>query len=430
MKIGIIGAGFVGLTFAAVLASKKHDVILVDSDTEKIQKLNLSQIPFYEPKLDSLFTKFKNSISLTSDVSDLVQNCQIIFITVGTPSLSTGGIDLTSVKLVIKKLSDLVNSSKKQPLIVLKSTVIPGTHEKISLQIDNSKSDLELISNPEFLREGKAVEDTLYPHIVVIGGNNKNSMNNLKRFYHDLYGKNIPIVITNPQTAEMIKYANNSFLATKISFINQLANICQNIPGVNIDDVAKAIGVDPRIGSLFLNSGPGYGGSCLPKDLDALILLCKKIGQNSHLLKAVKQTNENQVKSILSLIKKIMGTTENKKITILGLSFKEDSDDIRESVSLKLIHSLLQNNAKITAHDPMAIPKTRELFRDKINFSESIPDALKNSECVVIMTAWKDYRKLSKNDFTQMKKSVIIDTRRILVDKKLDANYHALGLGI
>ena len=428
MKIGIIGAGFVGLTFAAVLASKKHNVILVDSNTEKIQNLVLGKIPFYEPKLNALFVKFKNSITITPDITRTIDNCQIIFITVGTPSLSTGEIDLSNVELVIKKISDSLNESKNQPLIVLKSTVIPGTHDKL-VHTKTPQINFELITNPEFLREGKAVDDTLHPHIVVIGGNEKNSVNSLKRFYNTLYKKNIPIVITNPQTAEMIKYANNSFLATKISFINQLANICQNISGVNIDDVAKVIGKDPRIGGLFLNSGPGYGGSCLPKDLDALISLCNKNGLKSPLLKAVRQTNDNQVTSILSLIEKNLGSIKDKKITILGLSFKENSDDIRESVSIKLIDNLLLHDVKITAHDPMAISQTRKIFGDKITFSDSIHGALKNSDCVVIMTAWKDYQKLSKNDFNQMKKSIIIDTRGMLIDKKLGSNYYALGLG-
>jgi len=226
----------------------------------------------------------------------------------------------------------------------------------------------------------------------------------------------------------MIKYANNSFLATKISFINQIANICQSIPDTNVDDIARAIGLDPRIGKLFLNAGPGFGGSCLPKDLQSLITFSTKLGQNPELLKGVQKVNSNQVLKLYNFIKNIKGL-KNKKITILGLAFKENSDDIRESVSIKLIKKLLRDNFKITVHDPKAIENTEKIFQDQIKYAKTIPNALKKSECVIIMTAWKQYKNLTNKDFKLMKNKVVVDTRRILNEKNLKIDYYALGRG-
>jgi UDPglucose 6-dehydrogenase len=235
---------------------------------------------------------------------------------------------------------------------------------------------------------------------------------------------------TNTQTAEMIKYANNSFLATKISFINHISSLCQSISGTNIDEVAEGIGVDPRIGRLFLNAGPGYGGSCLPKDLETIIQFSSKIGVNPVLLKAVQQTNDLQIKQIVQLIEKKLISVKNKRITILGLSFKENSDDIRESRSIELIKILLRKNSKIIVHDPKATKNVERIFMNKITYANSLSEALQNSQCVVIMTPWKVYTKLNNNDFQKMKKKLVIDTRRILSRKNLNVEYLAIGLGL
>jgi UDPglucose 6-dehydrogenase len=435
MNIGIIGAGFVGLTFAAVLGSKNINTILLDSDLKKIKQIERGIIPFYEPKLGTLLQKsLKKSLKISTDLDYVVNQCEIIFVTVGTPTRSDGKINLKNIELVIKEISLSLSKSKNIPIIVIKSTVIPKTSETIRkiLERNSKKKEGEgfgLVVNPEFLSEGKAVDDTLNPHIIVIGSNEKRSINKIKKFYNKLYKNKIPYFITNSQTAEMIKYANNSFLAAKISFINQLANICQTIPGTNIDDVANAIGIDPRIGNQFLKAGPGYGGSCLPKDLKALILFSKSIGQNPTLLEAVQKTNTEQIINLISLMKKILISLEGKKISILGLSFKENSDDIRESVSINLIKQLLKYKINIIAHDPMAIENTRNEMGNKISYAKSIPDALKGSECVIIMTPWKQYSKITNKDFELMKNKIIIDTRRLLTKKKLDGKYYAIGLG-
>jgi len=434
MKVGIIGLGFVGLSFAAVLGSKGYSVIGIDKNKITINKAKSGVAPFYEPKLNNLLSKsLKKSLKIYSSIQP-VKDCDIIFITVGTPT-KKGRIDLTSIKAVAKELGCLLSSIEKKPIIIVKSTVVPGTTRKVILPIieKNSKKKqgkgFEIATNPEFLREGKAIEGTLKPHVVVIGSENKITIKKIKKFYNSLYGTKIPYILTNPQTAELIKYANNSFLATKISFINQIAQICQSIPGTNVDDIAKGIGLDPRIGSLFLKAGPGYGGSCLPKDLQALINFSKELGQKPIFLESVKKTNDAQISKILSILKKELGELKNKRITILGLSFKEDSDDIRESVSIKLVVELLAKNAKIVVHDPKAIQKTKAIFGNKIIYSESISDALTNSECLVLMTPWKQYSTISDSVLRKMKKRTIIDTRRMLEMKKLDATYKAIGKG-
>jgi UDPglucose 6-dehydrogenase len=253
-------------------------------------------------------------------------------------------------------------------------------------------------------------------------------MNTIKRFYEDLHS-NAPIIVTNNQTAEMIKYTNNSFLATKISFINQISNICQLIPGANVEEVAKAIGLDPRIGQLFLNAGPGYGGSCLPKDVAAIINFSNRLGINPLLLNAVKEINDYQLKHVILTIKKAAGDLQNKKITILGLAFKPDTDDIRDSVSIKLIYSLLKQGAEIIVHDPKAIENTKNIFKEKISYARSLDDALRKSQCCVIVTPWREYSKINERHLRLMKNRIIVDTRRILNDSKLKMSYYPIGIG-
>ena len=243
------------------------------------------------------------------------------------------------------------------------------------------------------------------------------------------FNPNIPIIISNHQTVEMIKYANNSFLATKISFINQIANICQGIPDTNIDDVAYTIGLDPRIGNLFLNAGPGYGGSCLPKDMKAIINLSSKIGVNPILLTAVEKINKQQINYIVTLIKQNIGKIKGKKLTILGVAFKPGTDDIRDSMGIDLVKRLLKLGAKIIIHDPKALENARKIFHDNIKYVKSVPSALKDCQCAIIMTEWKEYEKINNKTIKHMAKKVIIDSRRIIYNKNLDAKYYAIGLG-
>ena len=434
MKIGVVGLGFVGLSLTSVLASKGFNVVGIDVDKEKCRNISDGVSPFFEPNLEkTLKNGLKKKLQIKSDIS-LVQDCDLIFVTVGTPQNTTGAIDLSAIKKAMHSLGKSIRESKKQHVILVKSTVVPGTMKDVILPIleNNSKKkagrDFGLISNPEFLQESTAVKDTEFPHVVVLGGYRTKFMKKAEKIFTKLHPKT-PIIITNHQTAEMIKYANNSFLATKISFINQLSNICQKIPGANIDDIAKTIGLDPRIGGLFLNAGPGYGGSCLPKDMKALIKFAEITGVKPTLLNAVEDVNTEQLKEIISIVKRKIGVLESKKITILGTSFKPNTDDIRDSIAIQLIRKFLKRKVKLTIHDPIAIQNTKKIFKNKINYAKSISDAISGSQCVIIMTQWKQYEKLVKNDFKDMKKKIVIDCRRILAEKQLDVDYYAIGLG-
>ncbi len=434
MKIAVIGLGFVGLTLSSVLASRGITTIGIDSDRKKCSKIAKGIPTFFEPNLEKTLKKaLKKKLIITNKLYS-INNCDFIFITVGTPEKKNGEIDLSFIKEVVRSVGKLISKNKKKPIILIKSTVIPGTMKNVVLPIleRNSKKkagkDFGLISNPEFLQESRAIHDTIKPHVVVLGGYRTKFMKKTEKFF-SRFNPNVPIIITNHQTAEMIKYAHNTFLATKISFINQIANICQGIPDTNIDDVANTMGLDPRIGNLFLNAGPGYGGSCLPKDIKAIINLSSKLGVNPTLLTAVEKINKQQISHIVTLVKQNIGKINGKKLTILGVAFKPGTDDIRNSVSIDLVKRLLKLGAKITIHDPKALENARKIFHDNTKYVKSVPSALKDCQCAIIMTQWKDYEKINNKTIKQMAKKFIIDTRRVLYNKNLDAKYYAIGLG-
>jgi len=434
MKIGIVGLGFVGLSLTSVLSSKGYDVVGIDVDKEKCEKIIKGITPFYEPDLEKILKIGLKKKLKISDNFSLINNCDIIFVTVGTPQNLNGSIDLSIIKKAVSTIGINLEKNKNDPIIFIKSTVIPGTMKKEILPILEKKSkkkagkDFGLISNPEFLQESSAIKDTKFPHVIVLGGYQTKFMKKAKKFFEKLH-PNIPIIITNHQTAEMIKYANNSFLATKISFINQLSTICQKIPGANVDDIAKTIGLDPRIGKYFLNAGPGYGGSCLPKDMKALINFANISGIKPTLLNAVEEVNTKQLEQIISITKQRLGDLTSKRITILGTAFKPNTDDIRDSIAIKLINKYLKRKAKITIHDPRAIKNTKDIFGEKISYAKSIKNALSKSHCVIIMTQWKQYEKLNNKEFNYMTKKLVIDCRRMLLGKELDVDYFAIGLG-
>ena len=400
MKIAVIGLGFVGLALSSVLASRGITTTGIDSDRKKCSKIAKGIPTFFEPNLEKTLKKaLKKNLIITDKLSS-INNCDFIFITVGTPQKKNGEIDLSFIKIVVRNVGKLISKNKKKPIILIKSTVIPGTMKNVVLPIleRNSKKkagkDFGLISNPEFLQESRAIHDTIKPHVVVLGGYRTKFMRKTEKFF-SRFNPNVPIIITNHQTAEMIKYANNSFLATKISFINQIASICQAIPDTNIDDIAETIGLDPRIGNLFLNAGPGYGGSCLPKDINAIINLSSKIGVEPTLLNAVEKTNKLQISNIMGLIKQNIRKIKGKKITILGVAFKPDTDDIRDSMSIELIRRLMKSGANVTIHDPKALDNARKIFHGNAKYATSISSALKNCQCAVIMTKWKQYEKIN-----------------------------------
>ena len=434
MRISVVGLGFVGLSLATVLSSKNYSVDGIEIDKEKCSMISNGKSPFFEPNLEKMLKSgLKKKLRISNDFS-LIKNSDLIFVTVGTPQDKSGAINLSPIKKAVKSIGKIISNNKKNPIIFIKSTVIPGTMQNTILPILERESkkkagkDFGLISNPEFLQETTAIKDTEFPHAVVIGGEKTRFVNKIEKFFAKIH-PNTPIIITNHQTAEMIKYANNSFLATKISFINQLSNICQKIPGANIDDISKTIGMDPRIGKLFLNAGPGYGGSCLPKDMKALINFAGSVGINPSLLNAVEKTNEKQLENIILQIDKSLGNLKNKEITILGTAFKPNTDDIRDSIAIELIKKLLKKNVKITIFDPKAMKNTKNIFGEKIKYAKSIQNSLEKSHCAIIMVHWKEFEKLNINLIEKMKKKFIIDCRRVLAKKNLDIEYHAIGIG-
>jgi len=425
-KIIVIGMGFVGLTLAIFLTSKKFNVIGVDTDQNKLNTLLQGSTPFYEPGLESaLKSSLKKYLSFTNNLSS-VDAADIVFVTVGTPPMRDGSIDLRYIKSSTKQISEWCNNNHIQPVIVYKSTILPGTFENVIKPILKSLSENTTV-NPEFLREGSALQDTIHPHVIVIGGKEKPALS-LKRFYQKIYEQKIPIKTTSATNAELIKYANNSFLAAKISFINTIANICQRFPDSNVDDVAEVIGLDPRIGNLFLKAGPGYGGSCFPKDVQALLSLTKNLGTGSDFLNAIHKTNKQQAEMVLKLITKQVKSLKNSNISILGLAFKENSDDIRESVSISLIEKLLTKKVNVRVHDPRAIDNAKSVFNNKVMYCTDVSDCLRSSDCAVLLTSWKQYLSLRK-EFSKMRNPILIDTRRLLANKKLPVKYVGLGIG-
>ena len=432
MKIAVVGMGFVGLTLATVY-SKKFKVFGIENNKEKLKNLKLGNLSFFEPHLSSLVKQgiASGNLVFLPRVDDVFEKLDFIFVTVGTPTVK-GKIDLQFVKSTIKQIGKCLLNSKNNPIIVIKSTIAPETTEKIILPLLEKHSgkkegkDFYVATNPEFLREGSAVQDQVKPHVIVVGYNDNFVLKKTKNLFLKIHDKSTPIHFTNFATSELIKYSNNAFLATKISFINSIANLCQKIQGANVDEIAKIIGMDPRIGSMFLKAGPGYGGSCLPKDLSSLISVYKNHQLEPKFFKGVKDANEKQIKVISTLVEKKLNKIKKPTVSILGLSFKENSDDIRESRSIYLIKKLLKLNYQIKVHDPMALEHTRKVFLDTISYCDNITDCLTKSDCAVIMTPWDQYRKLSK-EFLLMKNKHVIDTRRILNDKsKLDY----LGIGI
>ena len=434
MKVGIVGLGFVGLSLTSVLAAKGYSTIGIDVDIKKCKQIIDGRSPIFEPKLEKTLREgLKKKLTISNNYS-LVKDCDFVFVTVGTPQNSDGSIDLSMIKKSVKEIGKTMYRNKKNQIILIKSTVTPGTMKNIVLPIleKNSKKkagkNFGLISNPEFLQETNAIKDTKFPHAVVLGGYNTKYMKKARMFFSKLH-PNTPIIITNHQTAEMVKYANNSFLATKISFINQLSNICQNIPEANIDDVAQTIGLDPRIGKLFLNAGPGYGGSCLPKDMKALINFASDVGVKPVLLNAVEEINENQLDQIVKLVKKKLKNVASKNITIMGTAFKPDTDDVRDSLSIELIRKFLKMKVKITVYDPRAIDNTKKIFGKKIIYKNSASEALEKSECVIFMTYWREFERIDNITIKHMKRKLIIDCRRIFAEKNMCKEYFALGIG-
>jgi UDPglucose 6-dehydrogenase len=431
--------GYVGLCTAATFASRGIQTIGIDIDNARVQQIRNGKAPLHEPQLDPMLRRAVQNklLDATNDISRAIDT-SMTFLTVGTPSGVDGSIDLTYLKTAITDLGKALSKKMGYHLVVVKSTVVPGTTNgvvKYSLEESSGKKvgpDLGLCTNPEFLKEGTAVNDALRPDKIVIGSNDKESAGQLNRFYRRFYGSRLPpVIITNPESAELVKYASNAFLATKVSFINTIANIAQQIPGVDVGTIAEAIGLDPRIGGLFLKAGPGYGGSCFHKDLQALINYGQNNGYNPKLFRATEETNEQQATRVVDMAEKLLGTLSDKRIAVLGLAFKKDTDDIRDAASLRVISQLNNKGSHVIAYDPMAIPNTKKQLADQIEYSENLHSTLKGADCAIIMTEWDEFRKLKPKEFqAYMKTPNIVDARRIFSSYEFnDLNYVAIGLG-
>jgi UDPglucose 6-dehydrogenase len=431
MNICVVGTGYVGLVTGACFAEFGLRVVCVDKDEIKIQSLKNGVIPIYELGLEELVKKNlrEGQLAFTTDLGSAVENSLVIFIAVGTPPREDGSADLSYVETVAHDIAQHMNGYK---VIVTKSTVPVGTGERLRAIIGDvrkEKVDFDVVSNPEFLREGSAIEDFMRPNRVVIGAESSQAVAIMKDLYRPLYLIETPFIITNVPTAEMIKYASNAFLATKVSFINEIANLCE-LMGADVHQVARGMGLDGRIGSKFLHPGPGFGGSCFPKDAHAISNLARKNGYAFEIIDAVLRVNARQQKIMVQKIAKMIGDLHGKTIGVLGLAFKPNTNDIRDSPAVEIVKGLLQGGARIRAYDPAAMEEAKKVLAG-VTFCQDAYDALKGCDAVVLATEWNQFRNL---DFERIKESlkqpVFIDLRNVYEPARMaELKFRYMGVG-
>ena len=427
----MIGTGYVGLVSGVCFADLGNDVVCVDKDIFKINKLKKGIIPIYEPGLSELVKKNYKSgrLSFTTNISEAIKNSQVIFICVGTPTKKkSNAADLSQVFNVAKEIGKFIKSFK---IIVTKSTVPVTTGDKIEkILLKNAKrKNFSVISNPEFLREGDAINDFFFPDRIVIGTSDKRTNKLMHSLYAPLLSKGAKYVNSSRRGAELIKYASNAFLATKITFINELANLSEKI-GVNIEDISIGMGLDKRIGGRFLRAGPAYGGSCFPKDTRAIVDTAKEFKTDLSIIKNVIKSNENRSKILLNRVSKLLkNKIKNKRITFLGVTFKANTDDMRESSSLVMIPSLISKGAKIKYYDPSGYKKDFDKFKN-VSFSENIKSACIDADMIIIHTEWNDFKALNFKKLSSKKNVIVYDMRNILSPDKMKKdkiNYFGIG---
>ena len=431
MRICMIGTGYVGLVSGVCFSDLGNDVICVDKDEKKINQLKRGVIPIYEPGLEELVLKnYKNKrLSFSTDLKNSIKKSDIIFICVGTPTKKKGSAaDLSQIFNVAKEISSSVNKFK---IIVTKSTVPVTTGDEIEriLLKKNKKNKFSVVSNPEFLREGEAIRDFIYPDRVVVGSNDKRSNRILKNLYTPLISKGAQYLNTSRRAAELIKYASNAFLATKITFINEIANLCEKT-GINVEDISIGMGLDKRIGGRFLRAGPAYGGSCFPKDTKAIISTGEKFKTNLSVIKSVVKSNQNRSNLLLDRVYKIFNNKiKKKKIAFLGVTFKANTDDMRDSSSLTMIPALSKKGAIISYFDPTGFKNDFKNFKN-VSYSGSIKKCLSKVDLVIIHTEWNDFKSINFNNFSNNKKFIIYDMRNIYSSikiKKQGFKYFSVG---
>ena len=431
MKICVIGTGYVGLVSGTCFADIGNEVICVDVDNKKINNLNSGIIPIYEPGLEEMVKRNlkQGRLKFSNNVSNAIKKSNLIFICVGTPIIKkTNAANLKYVFQVAKKIkSNLINYK----IIVTKSTVPVTTGDKIEniLKKNKFKSKFDVVSNPEFLREGEAIRDFVVPDRVVVGTTSKKAIKIMKSLYLPIIKKSTRFFSTSRRGAELIKYASNAFLATKISFINEMANLCEEC-NINIEDISVGMGLDQRIGERFLRAGPGYGGSCFPKDTRAIFTLAKKFRTNLSIVNSVIKSNENRSKILLNRILKILkNKIKNKQITFLGTTFKANTDDMRESPCLSLMPALLLRGAKINYYEPTGAKKELHKFK-KVYYSKNIVNATKKADLIIIHTEWNEFKQLNLKKLIKNKNVIIYDMRNIYSPekmKKYGIKYYGIG---
>lgn len=435
MNIAILGGtGYVGLTTAVCLASKGHSTFCVGRSKEKIEKIRKGSPIIYEEGLEEVMKEVlaKGKLKPTTDLEKAVLNSDISFICVGTPSKTDGSIDLSQIQEVSEKIGQALAKKKNYHVIVVRSTVVPGTTEELVVPVlerfsgKNAGVDFGVCMNPEFLREGQAIKDFLFPKDIgiVIGEFDKRSGDSLFELYKVFDAE---IMRTNIRTAEMVKYTRNSYLAKDVSFANEIANICQKC-GADYLAVKKGMELDARIGrGRFLDAGVGFGGSCFPKDVRALVAKAVEKGVEPKLLKATLEINELQPSKLIELTKQTVGKLKGKKVAVLGLAFKPGTDDMREAVSVKVVNTLLDEGAKVFAHDPQALDNARTIFGDRIAYAKRVEEALDNADACLIVTEWPEFA--NGKLYNHMRHKVIVDGRRVLDPNNLSSGftYHAIG---
>jgi UDPglucose 6-dehydrogenase len=448
MQIAVVGSGYVGLVAGACFADLGHDVILVDNDEQKLAALKNGQVPIHEKFLPELLTRHRgNRLTFSDDLKEAVRLSSVIFVAVGTPPTESGEADLSYVESVAREISGGINDYK---VIVEKSTVPVYTSEwvrRIILRNGTDPESFDVASNPEFLREGTAVTDFLFPDRIVIGCDSERSANVLREVYAPLTEGSYyertdaipqpdralippPIIVTSTKSAELIKHASNAFLAMKISFINAVASVCESV-GANVNQVVHGIGTDSRIGPRFLNPGIGYGGSCFPKDVMAFRAVARESGYDFRLLDEVMRINEDQRQRFLRKVNSALWTLRGKKLGVLGLAFKGGTDDIRESPALFLVQALLQQGSKITAYDPAAMERAQETLSSSITFVNSAYEAAHDADALLILTEWEEFANLDLNRLRQeLKYPIVIDGRNLYDPEVMAAegfSYYSVG---
>lgn len=431
MHIAVIGTGYVGLVTGACFAEFGVDVTCVDVDVTKIEKLNNGIIPIYEPGLDQIVEKNVKDgrLHFTTDIAEGVKNARVVFLAVGTPPKPDGTPDMSYYQQAARDVAEAMNGYK---VLVTKSTVPIGTGKWLRQFVaENLKTETEfgVASNPEFLREGAAIDDFMRPDRVVIGSNEERAIEVMKDLYRPLYLIETPIVITSLEAAELIKYAANAFLATKITFINEVANLCDAI-GCDVHDVARGMGMDNRIGRKFLHPGPGYGGSCFPKDTRALTTVADQFGVETRIVDAVIEANERQRDAMIPKIEKLVGDLAGKKLGVLGLSFKPETDDMRESPAVDIINAVKAKGASVRAFDPVAMDEAKHCI-DGIEFAKDEYDAIEGADALVIITEWNQFRALDMERVKQLLKAPkIADLRNIYEPEDMrEMGFEYVGVG-